>query len=93
MLDAYPPEIRDFVLHKIASGDFQSADEFAVEAAILYRELDRRREELVEKLAIADAELQRGEGIVLESEEQLRAFFDEIKAEGRRRLAGHAAKS
>jgi Arc/MetJ-type ribon-helix-helix transcriptional regulator len=93
MLDSYPPDLQEFVQQKIASGVFRSADEFAMEAAALYRDMDRRREELKAKIARATEELERGEGIVHEDEQQLRAFFEGIKAEGRRRLATQSAAS
>jgi Arc/MetJ-type ribon-helix-helix transcriptional regulator len=91
MLDSYPPDIQQYVQQKIASGVFKSVDEFAIEAAALYCEMDRRRESLRAKIAQATAELDRGEGIVLDGEEQLHAFFEDIKAEGRRRLAARSA--
>lgn len=91
MIEFYPPDLQAFVQQKIASGAFRSADEFAIEAAALYRDMDCRREELKAKIAEATAELDRGEGILLEGEEQLRAFFEELKLEGRRRLASQVA--
>jgi len=93
MIESYPPDIQAFVQQKIASGAFRSAHEFAIEAATLYREMDRRREELKAKIAQATEELDRGEGILLEGEEQLRALAEELKVEGRRRLASQAQAS
>ena len=54
--------------------------------------MDRRREALKAKLANATAELERGEGIVLDGPEEIREFFAEIRAEGRHRLAAEVAK-
>jgi Arc/MetJ-type ribon-helix-helix transcriptional regulator len=93
MLESYPPDLQEFVQQKIASGAFKTVDEFAVTAAALYRDMDRRHEELKAKIAQATEELDRGEGIVLEGEEELHAFFEELKAEGRRRLAAEKAFS
>ncbi len=92
MLDSYPPNIQAFVDQKIASGVFRSVDDFSIEAAELYLEMDRRREALKAKLANATAELDRGEGIVLEGLEEIGEFFTGIRTEGRRRLAVEVAK-
>jgi Arc/MetJ-type ribon-helix-helix transcriptional regulator len=92
MLDSYPPNIQTFVDQKIAAGVFSSVDDFSIEAAELYLEMDRRREALKAKLANATAELERGEGIVLNGPEEIREFFAEIRAEGRHRLAAEVSK-
>ncbi|MBL9165065.1 MAG: hypothetical protein JNL18_20210 [Planctomycetaceae bacterium] len=92
MLDSYPPNIQAFVDQKIASGVFRSVDDFSIEAAELYLEMDRRREALKAKLANATAELDRGDGIVLEGLEEIGEFFTGIRTEGRRRLAVEVAK-
>lgn len=90
MLDAYPPDLKEFVLRKIASGEFGSADDFAVEAAELYREMDQRREELRVKIAEATAQIDAGEYIELNGEEELREFFEDVKRRGRERLKNAA---
>ena len=87
MLDSYPPEIQAFVQQKIAAGVFRSADEFALEAAELYYEIDRRREELKAKVAAGLAQLETGEYIDLEGEDELRDYFEDVKRRGREKLA------
>jgi Arc/MetJ-type ribon-helix-helix transcriptional regulator len=87
MLDAYPPELQEFVLSKIASGEFRSVDEFAVEAAALYRDVDRRREKLKEEVEAAIAEIDAGQSIEINDETDLREFVDGVKRRGRERLA------
>jgi len=87
MLDSYPPEIQAFVQQKIAAGVFQSADEFAVEAAELYCEVDRRREELKAKVAAGIAQLESGEFVDVDGDDELRDYFDEVKRRGREKLA------
>lgn len=87
MLEAYPPDLQDFVKQKIAAGVFQSADEFAVEAAELYREVDRRREELNSKVTAGFKQLESGEYSDLNGDDELRQFFDAVKRRGRERLA------
>jgi Arc/MetJ-type ribon-helix-helix transcriptional regulator len=90
MLEAYPPDLRDFVAQKIAAGEFKSADEFAIHAAKVYREMDRRHRELKESVAEAIAELESGNYIELKGEDELHEFFEELKREGRKRLADAA---
>jgi len=46
---------------------------------------DMDREALLRHLDEGTAQLRRGEGIELRGDEELRQFFDEINAEGRRR--------
>ena len=87
MLDSYPPEIRAFVQQKIAAGVFQSADDFAIEAAKLYREIDRRREELKAKVVAGIAQLEAGEFIDLDGDDELRDYFEDVKRRGRETLA------
>lgn len=86
MLDAYPPDIRDFVLQKVASGEFKSADEFAIEAARVYRESDLRRQELKRLVDEGVADIESGNYIVLQNNEELHEFCEKIKREGRERL-------
>lgn len=86
MLDAYPPDIRDFVLQKVASGEFKSADEFAVEAARAYRDRDLRQKELKRLVDEGVADIESGNYIVLKNKEELHEFFETIKREGRERL-------
>jgi hypothetical protein len=87
MLDSYPPELQAFVQQKIAAGVFQSVDEFAIEAAELYREIDSRREEIKSKVAAGMKQLESGEYIDIEGDDELREFFDDVKRRGRERIA------
>ena len=87
MLDPYPPDLQEFVQQKIAAGVFRSADEFAVEAAKLYRELDIRREELNSKVAAGIEQLESGDYIDLAGDDELARFFEDVKRRGRERLA------
>ncbi len=87
MLDSYPPDLQDFVQQKIAAGVFRSADEFAVEAAKLYREIDSRREEFKSKVAAGIEQLESGDYIDLDGDDELARFFEDVKLRGRERLA------
>lgn len=87
MLDIYPPDLRDFVVQKIAAGEFKSADEFAVRAATIYRDMDLRHQELKESVQEAIADLEAGRYTELRNDEELHEFFEQLKREGRKRLA------
>jgi Arc/MetJ-type ribon-helix-helix transcriptional regulator len=91
MLNSYPPKIQSFVDQKIASGEFSSVDDFSIEAAELYVELDRRREALKAKLAVASQEIERGEGIVLEDDAAIATFFLELRSEASGRSTSNIA--
>jgi hypothetical protein len=92
MLDAYPPDLQDFVLQKIASGEFKTADEFAVKAAQMYRDLDLHHQELKKSVEGAIADLDAGNCIKFKDENELRAYGEEIKRRGRERLQNSALK-
>jgi antitoxin ParD1/3/4 len=84
MSDLIPPEFQQFVEHELAWGNYQSLQELIGEGLRLLRE--RKLEELRKELDKGLAELDRGEGIEINSEEELRAFFEDIKVRGRERL-------
>jgi len=70
------------ISEKVAKGQFRNASETIAEAIRQMDERDRRREELRNALAIAQAQVERGE--VVELSPQL---ADDISAEARRRFA------
>lgn len=81
-----PAEHEQFVKAIISRGIYNSEDEVVDEALRLLKKRESRIEQLREELAPALARLERGEGIELD-EETLLPFLEEIKAEGKRRLA------
>ena len=46
MPDSSTPDIEEYVQQKIASGEFESREQFALEAMRIYRELEARHEQL-----------------------------------------------
>jgi Arc/MetJ-type ribon-helix-helix transcriptional regulator len=42
----YPADIEAYIQGKVASGEFQSYEDFATAAARLYREMEQRRDQL-----------------------------------------------
>ncbi len=74
-----PPDLQQFVDHQLASGHYGSAEELICAGLKLLHQL---RGEIQAGLD----ELDRGEGIEIEDEQSLRAFFEDIKSRGRERL-------
>lgn len=86
MLDPYPPDLQAFVQQKIAAGEFKSADDFAVRAAQLYRDIDLRHRELKESVLEAVADIEAGNCLHLNGDDELRQFGEDIKRRGRERM-------
>jgi len=84
MPQTIPAEFQQFVEQELASGRYQSVEEVIVDGLRLLRE--RKLYELRKDIDAGLAQLDRGEGIELESERALGDFFDDIKARGRQRL-------
>ena len=85
MVAAISQELEDFVRTEVANGHFASREE--VIAAALKQMRDGRaafEERAIE--AIAEADATPGEDLVLHNEEELRAYFEDIKSRGRERL-------
>ena len=80
------PDQRDFVRMAIESGRVSGEEEAVQQALALWEERERRRLEILAMLDEADASLARGEGIPI-TEESMRALAEDVKQEGRRRLA------
>lgn len=86
MLEAYPPDLRDFVIQKVADGSFRSADEFAIEAASLYRDLEGRHQALRIQVEAGIDQLDKGDFHDISDPESLEAFFERIKSRGKAKL-------
>jgi Arc/MetJ-type ribon-helix-helix transcriptional regulator len=75
------PQNEQFIEHAVAQGVFHDRVEALDEAV----ELLRRRQELLDHIDQGTRQLRGGEGIELRGEEELRAFFNRIQAEGMQR--------
>ena len=80
------PDQRAFVEKAIESGRIGGEKEAIQQALALWEERERRRLEILAMLDEADASLARGEGIPI-TEESMKALAEDVKQEGRRRLA------
>jgi len=78
----YPPDLEEYVEQKVQSGEFRSRDEFAAEAARLYRELDERHAALKSDVGAALDEARRGESQPLDIEALKQALIDNLDERG-----------
>jgi len=81
-----PPELDQFVKDQVAQGKYQTESEVLSDAVRLMQERDRRLESLRREIDRGLEQLDRGEFIELTNENDLRAFFEDIKAGGRQRM-------
>jgi putative addiction module CopG family antidote len=75
------PHNEQFIEQVVARGAFHNRSA-ALDQAV---ELLRRRQELVDHVDEGTRQLRQGEGIELRGEEELRAFFNRVQAEGIKR--------
>lgn len=86
------PTLQALVQQKIACGEFKSADDFAVQAAKVYLEIDRRHRELKQSVTDAIADLEAGDDLELKDNDELRQFAEDVKRRGRERLRSAPAE-
>ena len=87
MSEAFPPDIQQFVRQELASGNYQSEEELVAAAVRFLRDNNARLKRLREGLKTRLGRLDRNEGVELEDDEALGAFFDRIEAEVNEELA------
>lgn len=75
---SYPPDLEEYVEQKVQSGEFRSRDDFAAEAARLYRELEERHRNLKSDVIAALDEASRGESERLDLEALKQEILDAI---------------
>jgi Arc/MetJ-type ribon-helix-helix transcriptional regulator len=80
------PEQRDFVRRAVESGRFERAEDAVQAAMTLWVERERRRSEILAAVDIAEAAIDRGEGIEI-TEASMRSLAEDVKRRGRAQLA------
>ncbi|HEV3038446.1 MAG TPA: type II toxin-antitoxin system ParD family antitoxin [Candidatus Angelobacter sp.] len=92
------PTLDEYVLAKVKSGRYNNASEVVRDALRKMQDGEAREnpvfpnltpkelDEVRRKVSQGSAEIERGEGIECEDEEDLRRFFDEVRAEAHRKL-------
>jgi antitoxin ParD1/3/4 len=86
------PDQEAFVRQAVEAGRFRSEADAIAEALSLWEERERIRAGILASVAEAEASLARGEGIVLETEQDVRDFANDIKQRGRARLESEKAR-
>jgi putative addiction module CopG family antidote len=81
---AFPAELQQLVQNELASGNYASEDEVLLQAMRALREREAEIQRWRAEIQGRIDSLERGEGIELEDQQALRAFAEEVKAEGRR---------
>ena len=75
---AFTGELQQLVQSELAKGVFADEDELLVVALKVFRDREEAYQELKTEVQGRIESLDRGEGIELEGDEELRAFIDEI---------------
>lgn len=92
MVAAISTELEDFVQSELANGHFATREELINAALRQMRDRKAAWEHRVAEL-IAECDATPGEDTVIHNEEELDAFFDDVMARGRERLAKRRASS
>lgn len=82
-----PSDLAQFVRQQVAAGRYQTEAEVVSHGVRLLQERERKLEELRQMVLPALERLDRGEGIVLEGDDELREFFEDVKRRGKERHA------
>lgn len=85
MIDALPPELEQFIEDEIASRKYPSRSELIEDAVRWLRDRKQWLERLRAEVQVGRDQLDRGEGIVLQNEEDLARFFADIQQRGEAR--------
>ena len=79
MIEAFPPDVRQFVRQEIADGRYQSQEELVAAVVRLLRDSDLRLRQLREELKTRLGQLDQGDCVELDDDEALGAFFDGVE--------------
>jgi putative addiction module CopG family antidote len=82
-----PPDVEQFVLQAVAEGKYPNEQDVVTDAIRLLRDLRKRHQRLRGEIDQALASVDRGEGIDIDSDESLTAFFDDLEREVRTAIA------
>jgi putative addiction module CopG family antidote len=76
-----PPDVQQFVTQELAAGRYRSETELVINAVRRLRDDDDNLQRFKNQLREELAAIERGEGIVLNGDEELGAYLDQIDAE------------
>jgi antitoxin ParD1/3/4 len=83
---ALPADLAQFVRQQVAAGRYPSETEVVSQGLRLLQEHEKKLEELRQMVLPALESLDRGEGILIQGDEELDRFFDDIIEQGDREL-------
>jgi putative addiction module CopG family antidote len=86
MVEALSSDIRQFIREEIASGHYSSEQELVQEAVRFFRESKERFRQLKDEIGQRVAGMDSGQGIEINSDTELAAFFHEIESDVRREI-------
>ena len=84
-----PAEFEPFIENQVATGRYHSPQEVVSDALRLLRE--QGLEALRKEIQVSIDELDRGEEIVIDDEEALTRFFDDIEKQGQKEILAERA--
>ncbi|MBI4579361.1 MAG: type II toxin-antitoxin system ParD family antitoxin [Planctomycetes bacterium] len=88
-ITVHRPDLEQFVEAKVESGEYPTPDAVVEDALVRLRseqgDGDWSTDELREAVHVGLEQLARGEGVELNGDQELDAFFDDIKRAGRER--------
>jgi Arc/MetJ-type ribon-helix-helix transcriptional regulator len=80
------PEQGDFIRRAVDDGRLKSAEDAVQQGLELWIERERRRDEILAAVDVAEASLARGEGITI-TRESMRELAEDVNRRGRERLS------
>ncbi len=86
------PEQQEFIRRAVDSGRFESAEDAVRTAVTLWVERERRRADILAAVDLAEAAIDRGEGMEV-TPELMRALAEDVKRGGRARLAAERSRA
>ena len=85
-----PPDLEAFVGSELAAGKYPSKEALFCDAVRVLHDLEMRRAKLRSHVQQGTDQLDRGEAILLENDEALHAYFDDVIMCGQQRLAAQS---
>jgi antitoxin ParD1/3/4 len=82
-----PPDVEQFVQAQLAAGKYESASQVVSDAVRVLRDRQTRLELLRAEIERGIKQLDAGEFIEIESDTELRQFFEDIQARGLQRIS------
>lgn len=86
------PEQQEFIRRAVDGGRFESAEDAVRTAVTLWVERERRRADILAAVDLAEAAIDRGEGMEV-TPESMRALAEDVKRGGRARLAAERSRA